>query len=71
MVEVCIQQGVCTAPHTLQYGISSPPCPMPHLLREMAGRWCHRFVCLVLTIDVYGIAHALKHEFFYKPPLQP
>ena len=28
------------------------PYPMPCLLLEMAGRWCHRFACLVLTIEV-------------------
>ena len=27
---------------------------MPRSLQEMASRWCHRSVCLVLTIDVYG-----------------
>ena len=41
----------CTPP--LQYGTPPPPSPMPHSLREMAGRWCHHFVCLVLTMEVY------------------
>ena len=35
-----------TAPH--------PSKPMPRSLQEMAGRWCHRSVCQVLTIDVHG-----------------
>ena len=26
-------------------------------MREMAARWCHRFVCLVLTIDIFANAH--------------
>ena len=39
VVEVCIQ-----------WGTSPPPSPLPHLLQDMAGRRCQRFV---LTIDVY------------------
>ena len=27
---------------------------MPCLLQEIASRWCHQTVCLVLTIEVYG-----------------
>ena len=32
-----------------------PPSPMPRSQQEMASRWCHRFVCLVLTTDIYVI----------------
>ena len=52
-LEVCIQWDIWTTPHTLQYGISLTPSPMPHWLREMANRWCNWFVCLVITIEVY------------------
>ena len=45
--------GICTAPHPLQYGTPPPPSPMPHLLQEMAGRWCHWSVSIVLKIEVY------------------
>ena len=31
-----------------------PSRPMPCSLQEMAGRWCHQSVCLVLTIDING-----------------
>ena len=33
---------------------------MPHLLQEMAGRWCHQSICLVLTIVVYNISQYYK-----------
>ena len=33
---------------------------MPRLLLKMARRWCHRSVCLALTIEVNG------EGFFYK-----
>ena len=47
MVEICIQRGLCTVPH--------PSKPMACSLHEIAGgRWCHRSVCLILTIEVYG-----------------
>ena len=36
------------------YFTPPPESPIPHLLQEMASRWCHRFVCLVLTIYVYA-----------------
>ena len=45
--------GICTAPHPLQYGTPPPPSPMPHLLQEMVGRWCHWSVSIVLKIEVY------------------
>ena len=47
VVEVWIQWGLWTAP--------TPSKPIPCSLQEMAVRWCHRSVCLVLTIDVYDI----------------
>ena len=46
VVEGCIQQGLCTVPH--------PSKHMPCSLQEKTGRWCHRSVCLVLTIEVYA-----------------
>ena len=51
VMEVCIQQDMCTAPHPLQHGTPPPPGAMSHLLREWAGIWCHQFACLLLTID--------------------
>ena len=50
LVEFRIQQGICTAPQTLQYGTPPPQSHMPRLLQEMASRWYHRPVCLVLKI---------------------
>ena len=35
---------------------------MPRLLQELASRWYHLFVCLVLTIDVYVSAY-LDEQF--------
>ena len=32
----------------------TPPGTMPRSLQEQAGRWCHEFACLVVTIEVYG-----------------
>ena len=49
VVEVCIQQ----TRH--MYWYPTPPSPMPCSLQELAGRWCHLFVCLVLTIGVYAL----------------
>ena len=34
--------------------------PMARLLQEMANRWCHQSVCVVLTIDVYANVNPLK-----------
>ena len=42
---------LCTAP---------TPSPFPRPLQEMAGRWCHRSVCLVLTLKVYDRG---RHSF--------
>ena len=56
LVEFCIQQGICSAQHPLQYDTPPPQSPLPHLLQEMASRWCHRSVCLELKIEVYGMA---------------
>ena len=39
---------VCNPPPPIRH--STPPSPMPRLLQELAGRWCHLFVCLVLTM---------------------
>ena len=33
---------------------------MPCSLQEMASRWCHRYVCLVLTIEFYGSTYPVK-----------
>ena len=33
-VEVCIERGICTAPHPLQYGTLPPLGAMPHLVQE-------------------------------------
>ena len=30
-----------------------PSKPCAFLLQEMASRWCHQYVCLFLTIEVY------------------
>ena len=45
----CTRHMDCTTP--LQY--LHPLSPLPYLFQEMASRWCHRSVCLVLTIEVY------------------
>ena len=37
---------------------------------EMASRWCHRFVCLVLAIDVYGKYHSF-FEFVFHICIRP
>ena len=42
----------CTHPH--QYGTPPSLSPMPHSLQQMAARWCHHCVCLVLTVEVHG-----------------
>ena len=41
------------------YCTTPPPSAMPRLLQEMAGRWCHRCVCLVLIIDVSELRFTL------------
>ena len=46
VVEVCLRRGLCTPP---------PSKSMLRTLQEKTGRWCHWSVCLVLTIDVYGL----------------
>ena len=45
----------------------TPSKPYAHLLQEMASRWCHWSVCLVLTIEVYEITNqiAIKGTYFY------
>ena len=35
--------------------LTPPIKPMPYSLQEMAGRWCHQSVCLVLAIEVYDL----------------
>ena len=47
VVEVCIQWGLCMHPTPSKY--------KPYLLQDLTGRWCHRSVCLLLTIDVYSM----------------
>ena len=42
------------------YYTPPPPSPILCLLREMPSRWCHWFVCLVLTIEVYAMTHLLR-----------
>ena len=45
----------------LQHDTPPPPSAMPCLLQEYAGRWYHRFACLVLTIEVYvRVKHLTK-----------
>ena len=34
VVEVCIQQGMCTVPHPLQHGTPPPPGAIPCWLQE-------------------------------------
>ena len=53
-----IRHMYCTQP--LQYGTPPLPSSMPCLLQEMANRWCHRYVCLVLTIEFYGSTYPVK-----------
>ena len=37
---------------------------MSHSLQEKAGRWCHQFACLVLTLEVYGLPMLkIKNKF--------
>ena len=45
----------------------TPSKPYAHLLQEMASRWCHWSVCLVLTIEVYEITNhiAITGTYFY------
>ena len=52
--------GICTTTHPLQYGTPLPPSPMPRSLQEMAYRWCHWFVCVVLTIEVYDPSYVVN-----------
>ena len=34
-------------------------CKDVQVVQEMAGRWCHHFVCLVLTIELYVAGYTL------------
>ena len=36
---------------------TTPSSAMSHSLQEMASRWCHQSVFLVLTIEVNGYVH--------------
>ena len=47
------------------YLLHPPPIPMPRLLREIAGRWCHKFVCLVLTLDIYDLGMLVQKKSTY------
>ena len=58
--------GLCTAPQPLQHGTPPPPSALPCPLHDQAGIWCHRFVCIVLTIDVYDVLQPKLAQISHK-----
>ena len=50
----------CPTPTPLENCTPPPPSPMPHLLQEMASRWCPGLVCLILTIEVFAAYYSCE-----------
>ena len=46
LAEFCNHPDICTIP-------PPPPSLLPPWVQNSTSRWCHRSVCLVLTVDIY------------------